>query len=187
MANWDHPTLNSNYTSLLSELKNRDLDVARMFRDAPASPVAGMVRLQRNPIKFQQRGSSDWADLVLSIEGGGTGETTLLDFRDSLAFGTMSTQNSDAVAITGGTIKNVTGIGVKNGSITTIKLDDDAVTDDKLATNGLNIERFTIGTIGENRLPSISFDKLPFSFLTLSQYNALENKSDDILYLITTQ
>ena len=160
MANWDHPTLNSNYTSLLSELKNRDLDVATMFKVAPASPVDGMVRLQRNPIQFQERIGTDWEPLILSPAGGGTGVNTLVAFKDSLSFGTMSSQNSDAVAITGGKITGVSGIGVANESIDTLQLADGAVTDVKLATSGLNLARFTVGNLNGSRIGDIPASKI---------------------------
>ena len=173
MANWAHPTLNSNYTSLLSELKNRDLDVARMFRDAPASPVVGMVRLQRNPIQFEERTSSDWDTLVLSIAGGGTGVTTLAAFISSLNLGTMAGQNSNAVTITGGKITGVTGIGVANLSISTQKLADAAVTDVKLATSGLNLARFTLGNLSGSRIGNISAVKITSGTLTSNRLPGL--------------
>ncbi len=47
----------------------------------------------------------------VAVASGGTGATTAAGARTNLGLGSMATQNANAVAITGGTITGVTGIG----------------------------------------------------------------------------
>jgi len=48
---------------------------------------------------------------ILPLSNGGTGATSASDARTNLELGTMATQDADAVAITGGTITGVSGVG----------------------------------------------------------------------------
>lgn len=48
---------------------------------------------------------------TLAVANGGTGSTTASGARTNLGLGTMATQNANAVAITGGTITGVSGVG----------------------------------------------------------------------------
>ena len=184
MADWADPKLVSQYSDVLTELRGRDFDTASLFRDEPANPKQGMIRLVRNPIKFQERGASDWEDIILSIAGGGTGAATKTDARTSLGFGTLAAQNSDSVTITGGKITGVSGIGVGDGTITTDKIKDNAVTDDKLAANGLNISRFTLGQLNKTRIDAGTAINYNIWRGSQSAYNTLTDKRDDTIYLI---
>jgi hypothetical protein len=87
--------------------------------------------LFRSTVKFQERGSSTWNDLLLSLEGGGTGAATAENARSNLGLGSIATQDSTNVTISGGTIAG-------DGSLLT----------------GLNASNLTSGTIPDARFPS---------------------------------
>jgi hypothetical protein len=104
MADWDNPTLVTAYATFLDEMKARDLDAATMFSSAPTHPVANMIRYNRGTNIFEQYNGAVWVALVLAAAGGGTGGTT--------AIGTMAYQNSNAIAVTGGTISGLSAFSV---------------------------------------------------------------------------
>lgn len=56
-------------------------------------------------------------DGVVSISGGGTGATTASVARTNLGVGTLGTQNSDSVEITGGTITSIIASGAFTGNL----------------------------------------------------------------------
>lgn len=53
-----------------------------------------------------------WQDRPLAIEGGGTGGTSATAARSALGLGTISTQNANAVIITGGTLAAISSLQV---------------------------------------------------------------------------
>jgi len=55
---------------------------------------------------------------VVAVADGGTGATTAAGARTNLGLGTIATQNSNAVAVTGGTISGVTTLGASAAAIT---------------------------------------------------------------------
>ncbi len=103
MADWNTPSLTDPYATFLSSLQARDVDGATMA-EAPTNPPTGYIRWNVALSKFQRWSGAVWVDLVLGAAGGGTGGTT--------ALGTMSTQNANAVAITGGTISGLTALTI---------------------------------------------------------------------------
>lgn len=108
MADWNLPTITSDYiTGVLPNLNSKDVDAATMA-ETPTNPPSNYKRWNVAGSKFQNWNGASWDDLVLSIAGGGTGAITASLARTSLGLGTMATQNSNAVAITGGTIAGVT-------------------------------------------------------------------------------
>ncbi len=99
MANWSNPGLTTAYATFLSEMKDRDTDAATMA-EAPTNPPTGYIKWVVASNKFQRWNGAAYVDLVLAVAGGGTGGTS--------AFGTMAFQNSNAIAVTGGTLAGIT-------------------------------------------------------------------------------
>src|SRR5512145_367939 len=99
MADWNTPSLTDTYAAFLSALTARDVDAASMA-ETPTNPPVGFIRWNIASSKFQRWSGAAWVDLILSAAGGGTGGVGGL--------GTMSLQNANAVAITGGTISGLT-------------------------------------------------------------------------------
>lgn len=99
MANWNNPLLTSLYVDFLNEVKARDVDAITM-NPGTNIPVDSK-RWNTTTNTFQNWNGSAWVNLVLASAGGGTGSTSPTNF------GTMAFQNSNAVAITGGTISGV--------------------------------------------------------------------------------
>lgn len=117
MANWSLPTLTSTYTDVLNILKDRDVDAATLFVSAPTNPVSGMFRFNRGSNLFEEWNGSSWVAKVLALAGGGTGATDAAGVRTNLGLGSLATQNSNAVSITGGAISGLASLGV-SGTVT---------------------------------------------------------------------
>jgi hypothetical protein len=104
MANWNNPTILSQYDVFVAEAKDRDVDSATMFSNPPTNPVVGMIRFNRTSKVLEEWNGSAWIVLVLGVTGGGTGAGSVGGIGGSLGLGTMAYQNSNNVAITGGYI-----------------------------------------------------------------------------------
>lgn len=89
MADWNSPTLLTDYDLVLDDLMDRDVDAATLFASNPTNPPTSAVRYNRGTNKFQEWDGATWVDM---------------DVASGLGLGTMSSQDSNAVAITGGTI-----------------------------------------------------------------------------------
>lgn len=118
MANWNLPTLSSLVADVLSILKERDVDTARMFREQPTNPVDGMIRYNRSQNRFEEynASTSTWVPLLVAVSGGGTGASTAADARNNLGVKSMGTQESNNVSISGGTISGLSSLSV-SGSV----------------------------------------------------------------------
>jgi hypothetical protein len=115
MADWSNPTLTTNYDVFLAECKERDVDAGTLFLNSPTNPPTGAIRWNRSTNLFEEWNGSAWAVKTLAIGGGGTGATSASGARTALGIGTMGTQNSNAVAITGGTITGLTQLQLSAG------------------------------------------------------------------------
>lgn len=111
MADWQNPKITSNYITFVDEVKTRDIDAITLQLNAVVSPPTGAIKLVRAPVKFQEWTGSVFADRVLSLEGGGTGAAAAGGARTNLGLGSMAVQNSNAIAVTGGSIANMTSGG----------------------------------------------------------------------------
>lgn len=117
MADWNEPSNISLMDEVLGNLKDRDENAGTLFLNAPTNPIVGMVRWHRASSKFQEYNGSSWIDMVLSIAGGGSAAITASAARTSLGLGSLATQNSNAVTISGGSISGLTSLGV-SGTVT---------------------------------------------------------------------
>lgn len=91
-----------------------------------------MIKLLRFPVKFQERGSGAWNDVLLTVGGGGTGASSASGARTNLGLGTMAVQDSSAVSISGGTLAG-SGSGITS----------------------LNASNMASGTVPDARFPAI--------------------------------
>lgn len=108
MADWNTPDINTNYTTVLTNLKDRDVDAATMFAGSPSNIPTNAVKWLAANNKFQRYSGAVWNDMVIALEGGGTGATTQAGARSALGLGSMATQANTNVNITGGTITGIT-------------------------------------------------------------------------------
>jgi len=83
-----------------------------MFVVAPTNPEENFMRYVRASNKFQEYLSGVWTDKVLAVAGGGTGGATQAAAKTALGIGTMGSQDSNAVAITGGSATGLSSLGV---------------------------------------------------------------------------
>lgn len=117
MANWSNPTITTQYDVFVSEAKDRDVDSATMFLNAPTNQPTGAIKLIRSPVKLQEWDGAAWQEKALSVDGGGTGAATAAGARTNLGIGTMGTQNSNAIAVTGGTISGITSFSLTSSIV----------------------------------------------------------------------
>ena len=116
MADWSLPQLSDLKVDVLSMLKGREVDAYTLAENALNPPV-GAIRWNRTLNMFQSWDGAAWHDLIIAVVGGGTGGSNIDEVLDSLNLGTMSTQNSNAVNITGGSITGVSPLST-TGNLT---------------------------------------------------------------------
>lgn len=112
MADWSRPVISEVYVDILDLLKSRDVDAITLYYSTPTNQPTGAIEFNRVGNKFREWNGTAWIDKVLSIEGGGTGAVTAGAARTALGIGSLATQNSNAVTITGGTISGLTSLGI---------------------------------------------------------------------------
>lgn len=100
---WTADDETSPYLNLLDDLLQRDVEVGMMNFDSTSHIPEFFIKYHRAG-KLQERQSGAWVDQVIAIDGGGTGAATAAGARTTLGLGTMATQNSNAVAVTGGAV-----------------------------------------------------------------------------------
>lgn len=110
-----------------------------------------MLKLVRSPVKFQERASGAWSDRVLSIDGGGTGAATASSARTALGLGTMATQDSSAVSISGGTLAG-NGSGLTSLTAANITSGGTLPNLNGSALTSLNATNLASGTVAPARL-----------------------------------
>lgn len=74
MANWSNPTLTSNYTNFVTEVKDRDTDCATFFDGSTSTNLpTGTKRWNATSSKFEKWSGSAWSDLAatysISVSG----------------------------------------------------------------------------------------------------------------------
>lgn len=142
MADWSTPLLSTLYALFLTSLKDRDVDALTLLVSAPSSPPTGAFKFVRASNKFQEWDGAAWQDKVLAIAGGGTGGATASDARTSLGLGSMATQDSSAVSISGGSIS---GAGSGLTSLNAANLASGTVPTARLGSGTANSTSFLRG------------------------------------------
>lgn len=104
---WNNPTKDTTYLDVLDGLKSRDVDALTLCKSAPTNPPIGALKFNRITNGFEEWDGSSWVPLVHSVASGGTGGNTQALARTGLGLGSISTQNSNNVTITGGSISGL--------------------------------------------------------------------------------
>lgn len=112
MGNFSLPTNTSLYTDVLSELKARDVDAITLCVAAPTNTPTGAIKYNRATNGFEEWSGAAWVPLILSVVAGGTGGNTQANARTGLGLGSISTQNANTVAITGGSVSGLTAFSL---------------------------------------------------------------------------
>lgn len=107
MSDYNTPTTATAYATVLTNLKDRDVDAITLCLSNPSNAVVGTMKWNRASNKFQEWNGAAFVDAVLSIAGGGTGAATASTARTALGLGTMAVQDSNAIAVTGGALSGV--------------------------------------------------------------------------------
>ena len=158
MANWSNPINTSANLDVLAQLKSRDIDAATLFKDTPSNTPEGAIRFTResgDKFKVEEYSGSVWEILSIHEDSGGFSGSIL---------GTMSSQDSDNVSITGGSVASST----LSGNIDEVIIPD--ISANKIASD----------TLDRNRLPLIHWSGLQNTFDALSD----SDKINGVLYVI---
>ena len=125
MADFNKPANNQVYTTVLEDIRLNVNQVAKLFEDGTGdNKPTGAIRLNKAQNRFEDWNGSNWVARAISISGGGTGATSATAARTNLGLGTIATQNSNAVSITGGNISasltGSTGLAIAAGTTGTL-------------------------------------------------------------------
>jgi hypothetical protein len=97
---------------VLDILKDRDLDAATGFASPNPNPPASALRFNRVSNRWEEYDGTTWQGKVLSVAGGGTGAGDPSSARAALGIGTLGVQQSNALAVTGGSLTGITVLGM---------------------------------------------------------------------------
>ena len=148
MADWSLPTINTAANTTLDGLELRDVDTATMFVSTPTNQPTGSIRWNRASKVFQEWDGAVW---------------NTLDVSTGLGLGTMATQNSNAVSISGGTIGtsvNIDASRLTSGIIALGRLS--GITSAEIASD-------SILNVDINSAAAIAWSKLDIIFSLIKQ------------------
>lgn len=174
MANWNLPTITSGYIEFVDEMNSKFVDAGTLHFGAPVNLPEHAFRFNRSVNIFEEWDLATWNPKVIGVAGGGTGANTASGARTTLGIGSMGTQNSNAVNITGGAISGValnandlatgivalarggTGSSLALGPIgsTFISNGTSVVFDTGINISQLNASSLVAGTVPQARLPT---------------------------------
>lgn len=157
MADFNQPTLSTLYADVMDILKARDVD-AISLAESPTNPPTGAMRWNRTDGKFQEWSGAAWVDRLISLAGGGTGASTAAGARTNLGLGSIATQNSNAINITGGTIAGLASLGVSGDTVISGRLDINSAAVNALdVAGGIRAGTGNVDIIGtDGRIPALS-------------------------------
>lgn len=159
-ANWNNPTTTRNYaTEVLPDIKTRDEDAITMLGGtAPTNIPVGAMKYNRTTDELQEWDGATFNTVGLAMTSGGTGATDASGARTNLGIGSLGTQNSNAVTITGGTISGLSSLSVSGnttiGGTLTISSTSASAID---VAGGINAGTGNVGIVGtDGRIPAIT-------------------------------
>lgn len=176
-ADWSLPTTGTLYTAVLGDLNDKDVDAITLQKTAPSNLPDGAIAWDRGASKFKEwvAASSAFTDMIVAIAGGGTGSSSASGARTALGLGSMATQSSTSVSISGGTISgvNIDAASLTSGTVaiargglgaslslgasgTVLQSNGSGVVfgTDGSALTSLNASNLASGTVALARLPS---------------------------------
>ncbi len=106
------PDLLSGVPNIVPNHADSDTGLAWRAGDVMGLIAGGVAQLQVRSGKVQIRDELEMINNPIGIDDGGTGGTTASSARSGLGLGTLSTQDANAVAITGGGINGVDVMGL---------------------------------------------------------------------------
>ena len=96
MANWANPTLTSTYTNFVTEVKDRDVEVALWFEGAsPSNLPTNAKRLNTSTGRFEKWNGSAWVDAVATFTFPALSVATTLAVTGTATFGSTVTLAAD--------------------------------------------------------------------------------------------
>ena len=108
MANWSNPLLTSTYTNFLTEVKDRDTDLALQFDGTTSSNIpTGAIRWNSSVNRWQKWNGSSWGELTSTYALTGlstTGNATIGGTLGSGAFTSSGTVTGTALLPTGSSV-----------------------------------------------------------------------------------
>jgi hypothetical protein len=107
--------LNSASTNTVSTIVSRDSSGNFAANTITASLVGNVTGNVTGNLTGTVTGNASNVDGVIAINNGGTGGTTVTAARTNLGLGTIATQASNNVVITGGSITGITDIAIADG------------------------------------------------------------------------
>ena len=159
-ANWNNPTTTRNYaTEVLPDIKTRDEDAITLLGGtAPSNLPTGAIKYNRTTDELQEWDGATFNTVGFALTSGGTGATDAAGARTNLGIGSLGTQNSNAISVTGGSISGLTSLGVSgnttiSGTLTISSTSASAID----VAGGINAGSGNVGIIGtDGRIPAIT-------------------------------
>jgi hypothetical protein len=111
MADWSNPQLTSTYTNFVTEVKNRDVDLALQFDGTASSSLpTGTIRWSSSANRWQKWSGSTWGELATTYALTGLSTTGNASIGGTLSVTGAATLTAGGTTITAATDNNTTTI-----------------------------------------------------------------------------